>query len=259
MRNVACGPETSEITGVKRESPSGVTIEDHPLAHTRISRRVSRKGRDTLTGVSIESTSTDGGERMSASRNRSATAWFVLTVTLIWTLPGSNLPALAQSTGAETTSGNAGLILQADEGERRVRRTGDFPFILKVDKQNGGSTDFVMGMEDVKAGQTIPPHRHLHAAEIVFVHKGSALVTLGGREALVREGGTVYIPKNVRIALKNPGPERLTIVFIFPKPGFEEYLRDTSVPEGQSMPPMSPEMRAKIREKHEWHTIYEQR
>ncbi len=140
---------------------------------------------------------------MSASRNRSATAWFVLTVTLIWTLPGSNLPALAQSTGAETTSGNAGLILQADEGERRVRRTGDFPFILKVDKQNGGSADFVMGMEDVKAGQAIPPHRHLHAAEIVFVHKGSALVTLGGREALVREGGTVYIPKNVRIALKN--------------------------------------------------------
>ncbi len=196
---------------------------------------------------------------MSASRDRSATAWFVLTVTLIWTLPGSNVPALAQSSGAETTSGNAGLILQADEGERRVRRTGDFPFILKVDKQNGGSADFVMGMEDVKAGQAIPPHRHLHAAEIVFVHKGSALVTLGGREALVREGGTVYIPKNVRIALKNPGPERLTIVFIFPKPGFEDYLRDTSVPEGQSMPPMSPEMRAKIRENHEWHTIYEQR
>ena len=76
---------------------------------------------------------------------------------------------------------------------------------------------------------------------------------------MVRECGTVYIPRNIRIALKNPGPATLTIVFIFPKPGFEEYLRDTSAPEGQSMPPMSPEARAQIRTKHEWHTIYDQR
>jgi quercetin dioxygenase-like cupin family protein len=188
---------------------------------------------------------------MSVSSIRLTSAWLALT-TLILALPASDPAALAQTT-------SAGLILQADEGERRVRRTGDFPFILKVDRQNGGSTDLVMGMEDLKAGQAIPPHRHLHAAEIVFVHKGSAVVTLGDREALVREGGTVYIRKNARIALKNPGPERLTIVFLFPKPGFEDYLRDTSAPEGQSMAPMSPEIRAKIGEKHEWHTIYEQR
>ena len=161
-------------------------------------------------------------------------------------------PALAQSPPP-------GLILHADEGERRARRTGDFPFILKVDKKNGGSAEMVMGMEDLKPGQAIPTHRHLHADEIVFVHKGTAEVMLGEQKAIVSEGGTVYIPRNVRIALKNPGPATLTIVFIFPKPGFEEYLRDTSAPEGQSMPPMSPEARAQIRAKHEWHTIYDQR
>jgi quercetin dioxygenase-like cupin family protein len=112
-------------------------------------------------------------------------------------------------------------------------------------------------MEDLKPGQGIPAHRHLHADEIIFIHKGVAQVTLGDRETVVREGGTVYIPRNVRIALKNPGPGTLTIVFTFSKPGFEEYLRDTSAPEGQSMPPMSPEARAQIRQKHEWHTIYE--
>ncbi len=152
-----------------------------------------------------------------------------------------------------------GLILQADEGERRIRRTGDFPFILKVDRKNGGSADMVMGMEDLRPGQAIPTHRHLHADEIVFIHKGTAEVMLGEQKATVREGGTVYIPRNVRIALKNPGPATLTIVFLFPKPGFEEYLRDTSAPEGQSMPSMSPEARAQIRLKHEWHTIYDQR
>jgi len=119
----------------------------------------------------------------------------------------SALAFVLACTSVLAQSGPSGLILQADEGERRARRTGDFPFILKVDKKNGGSADMVMGMEN----------------------------------------------------LKNPGPATLTIVFLFPKPGFEEYLRDTSAPEGQSMPPMSPEARAQIRAKHEWHTIYDQR
>jgi len=162
-------------------------------------------------------------------------------------------------TSAFAQSASPGLILQADEGERRVRRASEFPFILKVDKKNGGSVDMVMGMEDLTPGQAIPTHRHLHADEIVFIYRGLAEVTLGEQKAIVREGGTVYIPRNVRIALKNPGPATLTIVFIFPKPGFEEYLRDTSAPDGQSMPPMSPETRAQIRAKHEWHTIYDQR
>lgn len=160
-------------------------------------------------------------------------------------------------TSAFAQGAPAGLILQADEGERRARRASDFPFILKVDRKNGGSADMVMGMEDLKPGQAIPAHRHLHADEIIFIHKGTAQVTLGEREAMVREGGTVYIPRNVRIALMNPGPGTLTIVFTFSKPGFEEYLRDTSAPEGQSMPPMSPEARAQVRQRHEWHTIYD--
>lgn len=49
-----------------------------------------------------------------------------------------------------------GLILGASEGERRVRRpkAADVagladPFILKVDRLNGGSPDLVMGYEDI--------------------------------------------------------------------------------------------------------------
>ncbi len=154
---------------------------------------------------------------------------------------------------------SSGLILQADEGERRIRRAADFPFILKVDKKNGGSTDMVMGMEDLKPGQGIPMHRHLHGDEIIFIHKGAAKVTLGEREARATEGATIYVPRNVRIGLTNPGPGTLTIVFTFSKPGFEEYLRETSSLEGQSLPVLSSEDRAKIRKKHEWHTVYEQR
>lgn len=53
---------------------------------------------------------------------------------------------------AESVDGTAarseGLVLQIGEGERRVRRNADKgPFILKVDRQNGGSPELVMGYE----------------------------------------------------------------------------------------------------------------
>ena len=152
----------------------------------------------------------------------------------------------------------SGLILQSADGERRVRRRGNFPFIIKVDKQNGGSPELVMGYEDVPAGGTISPHRHLSADEIIFVHSGAGVATVGEREAPIAPGSTIYIPRNVRITLKNTGTQPMAIAFVFSKPGFEDYLRDTSVPEGQPAPPLSDAELARIRRNHTSHTVYEQ-
>ena len=66
-----------------------------------------------------------------------------------------------------------GFILQIGEGERRVRRNpGKGPFVIKVDRQNGGSPDLVMGYEEIAPGAEIQLHRHLIADEILFVHRG---------------------------------------------------------------------------------------
>jgi quercetin dioxygenase-like cupin family protein len=149
-----------------------------------------------------------------------------------------------------------GLVLRLDEGERRVRRTaGKGPFILKVDRRNGGSPDLVMGYEDIAPGAEIQLHRHLVADEIIFVHRGSGVATLGGREAPVTAGSTIYIPKNTTISLVSSGSEPLGIAFIFSRPGFEELMRENSVPEGQPIVPISPEERAQIQARHRWHTI----
>ena len=171
-------------------------------------------------------------------------------------------PADAPS-GAAVAPGE-GLILQAGEGERRVRRPRPAatpgltdPFILKVDRRNGGSKDLVMGYEDISPGQQIQPHRHLHADEIIFVHRGSGLARLGAREAAVSAGATIYIPANTLISLRNTGSEPLGIAFIFSKPGFEELMRDNSVLEGEPVTPVSDEERARIRARHSWHTVYE--
>lgn len=152
-----------------------------------------------------------------------------------------------------------GLILQAEEGERRLRRApGGAPFILKVDRQNGGSPDLVMGYEDLPPGYVIPPHRHLLADEIIFVHRGSGVASLAERESPVSAGATIYIPRNVTISLRNTGATPLGIAFIFSKPGFEELLRESSVLEGQQVTPMSAEELVRTRDRHRSHTVYQQ-
>jgi quercetin dioxygenase-like cupin family protein len=157
------------------------------------------------------------------------------------------------------------LILAADSGERRVRRPGPTqlgvlttPFILKVDRRNGGSPDLVMGMEDIAPGAGIPPHRHLAADEIVFIHRGSGVVELGDRRADVAEGATIYIPRNVRITLRNTGSAPMSIVFTFSKPGFEELMRENSVLEGEPVLELTDAERRATRAKHAWHTVYDQ-
>lgn len=150
-----------------------------------------------------------------------------------------------------------GMVLQIDEGERRVRRNaGKGPFILKVDRRNGGSPDLVMGYEELAPGVEIQPHRHLVSDEILFVHRGSGVALLDGKESPVRAGATVYIPRNVTIQVRNTGSEPLGVAFVFSKPGFEELMRDNSVLEGQPVTPISPKEKEEIRKRHSWHTVY---
>ena len=171
------------------------------------------------------------------------------------------VPAAGQQEAAPSP---AGLILQVDEGERRVRRSRadgapglTTPFILKVDRRNGGSERLVMGYEEIAPGDSIRPHRHLVADEIIFVHKGSGVVQLGAREARVDTGGTVYIPKHTRITLRNDGKEPLAIAFTFSAPGFEELMRDNSVLEGEADRPITAEERRQIEARNSWHTVHE--
>lgn len=157
------------------------------------------------------------------------------------------------SAGVEPTP----LILAAGEGERRTWRIGEgFPFVLKVDRRNGGSEHLVMGYEEVPPGVTIPAHRHLLADEIIFVHRGSGVARVGDREAEVTTGATVYIPRDSNVTIENTGSEPLAIAFVFSAPGFEGFMRDMSVPEGEEVVPLTGEEIAEIQEAHRWHTVY---
>lgn len=151
----------------------------------------------------------------------------------------------------------AALVLEENEGERRDRLGGNFPFIIKVDRLNGGSRQLVMGYEDVAPGVVIPPHRHLNADEIVFVHRGSGVAILGQQETPFKEGATIYIPRNTRVSIRNTGSAAMTIAFFFSGPGFEQLLRDVSVREGEPSPPRSAAEGARIRQIHSCHVVYD--
>jgi len=166
-------------------------------------------------------------------------------------------PSLANSPGA-------GLILQASEGERRVRRPRlgndtPVPFIIKVDRKNGGSPDFFMAYEDIPPGKAIARHYHPHCDEILFVHRGSGLASLGSREAVVTAGATIYIPPNTRVSLKNTGTEPLSLVALFPQPDMVEFFREGSVLEGERAEPFSAEEFSAFRARNLAHIVVEQR
>src|SRR5262249_43813896 len=113
------------------------------------------------------------------------------------------------------------LILERTEGERRVWRPIEGakgwnaqpgPFVLKVDRHNGGSSHLVFGTEDVPPGASIDRHRHPGADEILFLQNGSARVSLGDTTREVRGGSTIFIPANTWIAVTNIGTDAIGCV-----------------------------------------------
>ena len=156
------------------------------------------------------------------------------------------------------------LILRDGEGERLIHRRPPSalsnltaPLILKVDRRHGGAPEFVMLTEDIPPGQAIPLHRHPHSDEIIFIHGGTGLASLGGREATVSSGATIYVPRNTVLGLRNTGTEPLKIAAFFSQPGYEEYLREITVPEGQNPTPLTVEELSAIRARHLDSAVYE--
>jgi quercetin dioxygenase-like cupin family protein len=152
-----------------------------------------------------------------------------------------------------TTAKSTGLILAPGEGERLVRRQYGFPLIIKVDPANGGSKHMVVGTEEIPAGRSIPVHKHSHADEFIVLQEGTATVTLGTRRQPANAGAMIFIPENEWVGLENTGKGTMKILFVFSALGFEEYLRATSVPEGQEAKPFTPDELREVREKYQTH------
>ena len=153
------------------------------------------------------------------------------------------------------------LMLEKNEGEHRVRRPRETPiptseFTIKIDRKNGGSQKMWMGTEEIPPGGVIGRHKHLGQDEILLIQTGSAHVWLGAEERDVHAGAIVFIPSDTWVSLKNTGNENINLAFVFSDPGYEEFMRCTSVPAGDSSSAMV--SRDELREcQHKGHVMYE--
>ena len=169
------------------------------------------------------------------------------------------------SVRAEPDAGHA-LVLQKNEGDWRLRRpraAGVQPaaassLIIKVSPELGGSPNFFMAYEEIAPGGEIPPHRHRGYDEILFVHRGEGLVSLGDRTAPAAEGATIYIPAATRVGLRNTGKAPLQVIFIFPHPEkVAAYYADLTVRQGEAARTLTTKDLQELRAKHRDHIEFE--
>ena len=129
--------------------------------------------------------------------------------------------------------------------------------IIKVDGRNGGSADLFVGYEEIAPGGAIPLHAHPEYDEVLFVHAGKGLATLGSEQRVVAAGSTIYIPPNTRVTLKNTGSDPLSVFYVFPRPAMvSDYYREMTVREGERVVPFSPEEFAAFRTRHRGHILF---
>ena len=170
---------------------------------------------------------------------------YVLSLASALVLVSGYFIARMEAAGRSGTGvGLTPLILEKEEGERRVRRPREIPvptgaFTIKVERVDGGSNSLVLGTEIIAPGGVIPRHKHLGQDEIVLIGTGTAHVWLGDKEQELHAGAVVFIPAETWISMRNSGNENINLIFIFSAPGFETYLRCTSVPEGDKASPMT--------------------
>lgn len=161
-------------------------------------------------------------------------------------------PALLAMPGNDTL--RKGLVVHADEGETYWIGKRNSPLTIKIARDRKGGNNFSFCTEEIAPCQGVPVHKHLNEDELIFLHTGEGLLTLGDEEVVVRQGSVALVPKGEWHALRNTGKEPLLMVFSYSPAGFEGYFRELGSPAGTPWQPKSPEEFARLDKK--WGIVY---
>ena len=165
------------------------------------------------------------------------------------------LSALALPAVALSESGPAfdGLIVNDQEGEAVRMRAGTSVVRIKIAKSQG-SNSLCFLSESITPGDVLPVHKHSNEDELIFIHKGSGLFTLGEQVTAVGEGTVVLVPKGTWHGLQNTGSAPIEMRFAFTPSGFEGFFREVGTPVGQPFVQKTMEERRAIAKK--WGMTY---
>jgi quercetin dioxygenase-like cupin family protein len=146
-----------------------------------------------------------------------------------------------------------GLVVSEDEGEALQMRDGTAIVKIKIAKTQGANSIAFLS-ESFRTGDALPIHKHLNEEELIFLHKGSGLLTLGDKQYQIREGAVALLPQGIWHGLQNTGNENIEMRFGYTPSGFEGFFREVGTPVGQSFIQKTIEERRTIAKK--WGMIY---
>ncbi|GAC1426451.1 MAG: hypothetical protein NVS9B7_19690 [Flavisolibacter sp.] len=146
-----------------------------------------------------------------------------------------------------------GLVVNDTEGEAIQMRDGTAIVKIKIAKSQGFNS-FSFLSESFKPGDALPVHKHLNEDELIFMHRGTGLFTLGEKEYKVSEGAVAIVPKGMWHGLKNTGDQNIDMQFGYTPSGFEGFFREVGTPTGQPFVQKSMIERRAIAKK--WGMIY---
>jgi mannose-6-phosphate isomerase-like protein (cupin superfamily) len=147
------------------------------------------------------------------------------------------LPTRRADTGSADPAGQEpqwrGAVVQANEGQLLVsgRRRGRMR--IKVDSRIAVDATMSMLVSLVDPGANIPVHLHRNEDELIFIHTGSGIVTLGENRIPVSPGAVLYGPRNIWHGVENTGSDVLTWCAVYSPPGFEQYFKEVGTAPNQ--------------------------
>ena len=136
-----------------------------------------------------------------------------------------------------------GYVLHKGEGEILNDPRGR-KMIIKISPETGAA-HLSMGATEMPKGTGIFIHRHEHAEEILFVHRGNGFAVIDGDSVAIGEGATLYIPPGTWHGVNNP-TDSMNILFIVTPQGQEKIFRALAAPPGTWTPAQIDSLRKKV-------------
>jgi quercetin dioxygenase-like cupin family protein len=138
------------------------------------------------------------------------------------------------------------FVRQPDEGEKLLAPNGTI--VVKADPTTG-AFNFAMGTQELQPHTGIPLHVHENEDEILFVHAGTAVGTIGEQHVSVQAGSTIFIPRGTWHGVAN-GEGMLSLVWFVSPPGLESFFRATRSKPGEAPKSLTKEELDDVARKH---------
>jgi mannose-6-phosphate isomerase-like protein (cupin superfamily) len=125
-----------------------------------------------------------------------------------------------------------GIVVRENEGTHLLTRR-KVPITIKLSRAREGMDDISFCVEEQSPGRKMRVHKHLNNDELIFIHRGEGMLTLGEGVIPIKTGDVAFVPRGTWHGLDNTGNENLLMIFQYTPAGFEEYFMENGMLAGE--------------------------